>query len=146
MSGDDDPIAAAKRAVWVDRRQATRGAPGRTHALVVGVSEYANLPAKGQPPDPDEMKMGLVSAETPCAGAFKFAVWLRDTYSNPYAPPASIRMLLAPSQMEMDADQDLAAAALPRPTRAAVERVILDWFTECRGDPNGVAILYISGH
>ena len=134
--------------LWVDRSAETAGAQGRTHALVVGVSRYANLPAKGGPASADEFKMGLKQAETPVAGAFAFAKWLRDVMVNPAAPLSTLRLLLSPSQLELQADADLANAAptVEAATTPNVRKALLEWWTECRGDPKGIAVVYMSGH
>lgn len=93
------------------------------------------------------MDFGLKQVNTPCAGAMAFARWLRDTYRNPDAPLASVRMLLAPSEGERaDTEIDAVALSAPAPTRSHVEEAMFAWQNECKGDPEGVAILYISGH
>src|SRR5262245_50013185 len=122
---------------WVDRTAdaPVAAAPGRTHVLVVGVSSYPNLPPKGSPPSPDPVQL-----ETPVAGAFAFARWMRDTFSNAAAPVSTIRLLLSPSANELATVPELAAEAgqADAATRANVKAAMLDWWNECKNDPKGI--------
>jgi hypothetical protein len=128
--------------IWFQRtRPAT--ARGATHALVIGTSHYRHLPGGAEPRA--EIGFNLKQLSTPCTGAMAFARWLRDEYRNPDAPVESIRILLAPSKEER-AKLDAVAATAESPTKTNVERALFDWRRECQGDPEGVAILYISGH
>ena len=130
--------------IWF-RQSVPRSARGTTHALIIGTSFYRHLPDGSDPRG--HTTFGLKQARTPCAGAMAFARWLRDEYRNPDAPVGSIRLLLAPSEEER-ADPELGAAANAgvQPTRENVENALVAWRKECDGDPDGVAILYISGH
>jgi hypothetical protein len=134
--------------LWIDRRQELQFDAPATHALVIGTSSYLHLPGGVQPAPASVETFGLQQVSTPCAGAFAFARWLRDAYHNPKAPLATARLLLAPSPEELGADPELAAAAcdIELPTRANVEAALFDWFDGCEDDPDGVAILYASGH
>jgi Caspase domain len=134
--------------VWLDRRESLPAGSPTTHALVIGTSQYEHLPAKEAGPDDDPLKFGLVRASTPATGAFRFARWLRDKLRNPDAPLGTVRLLLSPSDAEVQADAELSAAAaqVERANRQNVRTALLDWKKECRGQRDGVAILYISGH
>jgi Caspase domain len=132
--------------LWLDRTNTIAQDSPVTHALVVGVSRYTHLPPPGAAPSSDAMTFGLVGATTPTTGAFRFAQWLRD-YFQPAAPLATVRLLLSPSDLELR-DPELAATAaeVGRASTANVRRALLDWQDACRGQPGGMAVLYVSGH
>jgi hypothetical protein len=134
--------------LWVDRRDAIPVRAPATHALVIGVSAYENLPARHEGPDDDPLKLGLVNLASPAIGAFRFACWLRDTFHHPAKPLATIDLLLSPSADEMDEDQRLAdtMSTVRRSTTEVVRKAILRWKRRCRGVPDGMAVLYASGH
>jgi hypothetical protein len=135
---------------WHSVPEVLTGDGPRTHALVIGVSRYRHLPdADGNPPDEPAggETFELVRLECAANGALAVAEWLRDSYRQPDAPLASVRLLLSPSELELE-DPRMAAAdgATPPATRAATAEAIDEWRRACRGDPGGVAILYLAGH
>jgi hypothetical protein len=149
--------------IWLERK--TDPTKPATHVLVVGVSRYDKLPENkdADPPDGVTTTFGLVQVQSPALSAFKFARWLRDTYHNPGAPLASIRLLLSPSAIEKTAEPELKAACSndetvdrgdrgveTRPLLAAttdnVEKAHDEWVDACRQNKGNVAILYASGH
>ncbi len=117
----------------------------KTHALVIGVSRYDNVP---DPPDfANPELLGIKQAQTPAASAYRFARWLRDDYSPPSGALANLWLLLSASDLERE-DTDLAEteAAVPNPTRDNVQAALLQWKNSCLEDPDDVAMIYISGH
>lgn len=122
-----------------------------THALVVGVSRYEHLPRNPgelSPTDPDRKVFGLGQLKTPATGALRYAEWLRDTYHMPDAPKATIRLLVSPSDFEMqnvEGFESLGSEVLPA-TRDNVEDAVDDWYNACRTNDDHVAILYAGGH
>jgi hypothetical protein len=122
-----------------------------THALVIGVSQYDHLPEKPgdpSPTDPARTTYGLGQAKTPATGALNFAKWMRDVHNMPDAPKASIRLLLSPSQFELERVEgmdDLGPDVLPA-TRANVRAALDAWQAACATDDGNVAILYAGGH
>ncbi len=132
--------------LWLDRGDAIPAGVPVTHALVVGVSRYAHLPPPDADPSEDPLKFGLVGATTPATGAFRFAKWLRDRFRPP-APLASVRLLLSPSDLELrDIELAAAAAQVESATTPLVRRALLDWLEACQQQPDGMAVLYLSGH
>lgn len=135
-------------AYWLDRRgDLPAGAP-TTNALVIGTSLYDYLPAKGAPADPDPLKFGLHDLETPACGSFSFARWLGDRYHNPSAPLATVDLYLSASPSEVAADAELAAVVdqVERPLTATIRTALRAWRDLAEGNPDGVAVLYLSGH
>jgi hypothetical protein len=127
----------------------SRAAPDpRTHALVVGVSQYEFLTEDGSPGPGGRQTFGLRQARTPATSALRFANWLASTYRNPTAPLGTVRLLLSPSDWEkqnvpgLDA---LPAEVLPA-DRDNVAQAVNDWKNDCATNADNVAILYASGH
>lgn len=119
------------------------------HALIIGVSRYDHLPEQGDPGR--EGTFGLGQLKSPASSAFRFGSWLRRAgagFSYPGAEVASIRLMVSPSQEELDANPDLAAAAAaaPAPTRANVMESLRDWAEGCLDHPDHVGLLYAAGH
>ena len=132
--------------LWLDRTGVIPPGTPATHALVVGVSRYRYLPRPGEFPSKDPMKFGLVGATTPATGAFRFARWLRHQFRPP-APLATVRMLLSPSDLELQDDDLAATAAQVEPACTQNVRTgLLEWQAACQGQPDGMAVLYLSGH
>lgn len=134
--------------LWIDNRGQLKPGEPATHVVIIGTSRYRHLPGGSHPAPEDVPTLDLGQLQCACLGAAAFARWLRDHYHDPVAPLATIRLLLAPSDDEIEADLDLARAAggCDLPTRANVQRALDDWERDCRNNPRGVAILFASGH
>jgi len=129
---------------WLSR---ATGDP-RTHALVVGVSQYQFLTEDGSPGPDGRETFGMRQARTPATSAFRFARWLDTTYRSSTAPLGTIRMLLSPSEVEKQNVPELGAlpAEVLPATRDNVAQAVADWFADCSTNADNVAILYASGH
>ncbi len=134
---------------WFEQRdKAGTGGRGVAHAAVVGISRYPYV-SDG---DPDLRTgyedFGRKQLSGAATSAFSFARWLRDRYQNPDAPIATIRLLLAPSAPELDADAGLGEATqhTPQATAEEVIKILAAWRRECLDDPTTIAILYACGH
>lgn len=130
---------------WVRRPVAGSSGPC-THALVIGISQYDYLP--DEPDFADERSFGLCQATTPASSALRFAEWLRDQYNQPDAPLGTVRLLLSASDAEKLADSAVRTAdsTVLDPTAFNVERALAEWYADCLGNRDHVAILYLSGH
>lgn len=114
-----------------------------THALVIGTSDYKYL---------DETKkivagrqtFGLTKVKSCAIGAYQFANWLQKEYNCPTAPLKSIRLLAAPSELEVQNAPALKDVEISN--TANVRKALLSWWKQCASHPNNVAILYVSGH
>lgn len=91
-----------------DRREALAG-QDVTHALIVGVSEYAFLPGKAEPPMPHFF--GLKRLASPALSAAMLCAWLVEHADALARPLASCRLLLSPSPFEVPLIPPLPAAA-----------------------------------
>jgi len=133
---------------WLVREVPGAADAPRTHALVIGVSQYQFLPRDGQPAAGDRDTFGLRQAKTPATSAWNFAHWLESSYNNPKAPLASVRLLMSPSEWEkqnVDGLADLPASVLAA-TRDNVEGAVGEWHDLAGSSRDNVAILYASGH
>jgi|GEM_PF-2201166 Caspase domain. len=122
----------------------------RTHALVIGVSHYAHLPATpGARRSDAQETFGLGQIDVGASSAYAFACWLKNEYRSVDAPLGTVRLLLSPSQVENDANPKLGAldeTTAPRASSAAVQSALNEWQAECRQDPAGVAMFFVAGH
>jgi hypothetical protein len=104
---------------------------GKWHAVVIGVSEYAN-------------KTGL-TASGPAMSAARFAEWLRNEFRHPRLEFGSLRVLLSPTEAEHDAAQAAAGGIDGPATRGPVEQELMAWADRCDRS-NDVGLLYLAGH
>lgn len=125
----------------IDRRQDVPG-PG-VHALVVGVSKYAHLPAHDLPPE--AATWDLKSLGTSALAAAAVADWLRGAGANLAKPLKTLRLLLSPTDIELARRADW-PAPLTEPTRNAFESAIVEWRKDCESSRDNVAFFYFAGH
>lgn len=114
-----------------------------THVLIFGTSVYSGLPDN---PGSDERYLGLTSVTTPAISAYRFAQWIKNTYQNKKSPLGSIRLLLSPSQTEIDNEPELLHLNQPKPNRDNVKQALYEWRQDCAKHRDGYAILYAAGH
>jgi hypothetical protein len=135
--------------------------PG-THALVIGVSAYDNLP---EPEAARTEPWGLLQLDSAATAAVLFAEWLVDKYkSGEEAPLRSLRVLLSPyAPTEADWLGERIGDAPPA-TRANVKTAIQSWAADLEArapedeeaarrrsyanEPTGgnTSLLYVAGH
>lgn len=123
---------------------------GKTHALVIGMSEYKWLLSSTTRTEKERKTFGLRQLQSPAIGAFHFYKWLKDKYNNPESPLATCSLLLSPSDLELRSmsvdEQEFVRKKVKKPTTARVRKALLDWFERSSEDASNVAILYIAGH
>jgi hypothetical protein len=130
----------------------TQGKPG-LHALIVGISAYANLRAPDDQSldEPPPETFGLRQVTSTALTAYKVYQWLKSP-GEPAGPPsqlalplASIRLLVAPSPIEVEKEPGLAAVAsdcfLDDFLRAAKE-----WRQDASTLKENVTFFYFGGH
>jgi hypothetical protein len=127
-------------ALVIDKRAAVAG-PG-VHALIVGVSDYLNLPAHDDPPV--EGTWFLNKLTSAALSAFKTYECVRQ--SRLALPLKTVRLLLSPSAVEVAAEPALGTAGASRASRAAFEKFALEWREDAKSNPDDMTILYFSGH
>lgn len=115
--------------------------PG-VHALIIGVSDYINLPAQGSPSS--DAKWSLNKLSSPALSAFIVYDFIRTTGLR--LPLKTVRLLLSPSQREIDVEPRLANASPTRANRQALDTFAADWRTDAAQDPNDMTFFYFAGH
>ena len=115
------------------------GSPG-IHALVVGVSDYPKLRVDG--------RFGMVPLQSAAVSAARVFSWLTAPGRRFPVPLQSVRMLVAPSDLEKEAVEELteASAGLPVPTLDAFLEAALAWRDDVATHKDGVAVFYFAGH
>src|SRR5262249_3828361 len=116
-------------------------APG-IHVLIVGVSEYLNLPDHDDLPVPSSWYLNKLTS--PALSAFKIFEFIRQSELS--LPLKTARLLLSPSQIELDANPAIVTAGATRASRAEFERFALDWREDAATNPSDMTIFYFSGH
>jgi hypothetical protein len=127
-------------ALVIDNRAAVQG-PG-VHALIIGVSDYLNLPDAGEPSS--EATWSLNKLTSPTLSAFKVFDFIRTTGLR--LPLKTVRLLLSPSQVELNAEPALAAAGATRANRAALDKFAADWRNDAAARPDDMTLFYFAGH
>lgn len=124
----------------VDNRAGLDG-PG-VHVFIVGVSNYQALPDYDDPPA--ESAWWLNKLTSPCLSAFAFfeAISRLDLR----LPLKTVRLLMSPHPLELQARADLAATGASPATRAMFEKHALDWREDAKNDPGDMTVFFFSGH
>jgi hypothetical protein len=127
-------------ALVIDKRSDVIG-PG-VHVLIVGVSDYLNLP------DPDEPSLdstwGLNKLTSPALSAFKIYECIRQSQLR--LPLKTLRLLLSPSDVELKAEPALGTAGSTRAHREAFETFARAWRDDAKNVADDMTIFYFAGH
>jgi Caspase domain len=124
-----------------DARAQLGNEPG-LHAFVAGISAYRHLPGGSGEPAPDDFEMGQLSAAA--RSAFRVYEWLLARQAHLPVPLATIRLLLAPSASELQAEPAMGASA--GATLSELRREAKAWRADASTDPSAVTFFYFAGH
>jgi hypothetical protein len=97
-------------------------------ALIIGVSHYDHLPGGGKETAPETY--GLPQLQVCAVTAFRVFQWLRDHYVSDGVSLAKCWILLSPTPEEVAFEPD--TGDWPRPTFAACESAVAQWFGTMR--------------
>jgi Caspase domain len=127
----------------IDNRADLNFAGPGVHALIVGVSDYLNLPDADEPPAEPFWFMSKLSS--PALSAFKVfqAIQQKDALRLPLK---TVRLLLSPSQAEITAEPALANSGAARANRTAFETAVADWRGDATRNASDITFLFYSGH
>ena len=125
----------------------TENRPG-LHALVVGVSEYPNLPGHGELST--DRSFGMHPLTASARSAFKLFQFLKDNADSFSVPLATCQLLVSPTVSEREREPQLAALI----TEEKAVSVELDAFLEAASawrdrvasNSKNAAMFYFSGH
>src|SRR5205085_4744860 len=112
------------------------------HALIIGVSDYLNLPAQGSPPS--EATWSLNKLSSPALSAFIVYEFIRTTALR--LPLKTVLLLLSPSQREINVEPRLANATPTRANRQALDTFAADSRNDASQDPNDMTLFYFARH
>jgi hypothetical protein len=120
----------------------SRALPG-VHALIVGVSEYPHLP--GSDADGEEVTLYLKRLTSAARSAYAVAEWVLANGARLAQPLASVRLLLAPSDIErrgaVNLHEHAARAGLDQFLESAAR-----WRRDLSLCPESIALFYFAGH
>jgi hypothetical protein len=112
------------------------------HALIVGVSDYLNLPDAGEPSSDETWKLNKLSS--PALSAFKIFEFL--TTVGLRLPLKTVRLLLSPSPGEMQVEPKLTNATPTRASRAAFTTMAAQWRKDASNNAEDMTFFYFAGH
>jgi hypothetical protein len=137
-------VEDAAAALWPPFVKRHPQAAGKgTHALVIGVSAYDNLP----PPDGEAGEPWyLVQLQSAATAGLLFAEWLNEHYhSGEGAPLQSLRVLLSPSKEEGQRLTERLGGA-PAATWKNVIDALRAWSDDLVRFPGSTSLIYLAGH
>lgn len=128
----------------LDNRAALAGKPVM-HAVLIGVSDYTNLPDADDPPG--DGLLALRKLRSSAMTVVRLADKLRalDAAGRLVRPLATIRLLVAPSAVEIAAEPAL-GGQFTAPTIANIELALLDWRDDVAQLRDNQAVFFFSGH
>lgn len=126
----------------IDLREPRKGKPG-LHALIVGVSDYPNLPDEDAPDASKVLKMRRLSSSA--LAAYKIYKWLDSWKANLEVPLTTCRLLLSPSPLELKAEPELAGKADPA-TLSNFRKAVQQWREDAASSPKNMTLFYFAGH
>ena len=124
-------------------RRSELGSQPCLHALVVGVSRYVHLPGGGSAKA--DLTFGLRQLSSTALSAFRISQWLELRKDRLAKPLATIRLLLAPSKTEIQAEPALANHA-GGCGLAAFRQSAADWRADAAKRRDDVTVFYFAGH
>jgi hypothetical protein len=128
--------------VLINESQRLDGKPG-IHLFIVGISKYMYLPAQGAPST--ETTLGLHQLSSPALTAYSIYQWLREHSRSLVLPISTAQLLLAPSELELQAEPALADYAT-RCTLTEFLKAADSWRSFAAAHPDGMALFYFAGH
>lgn len=132
------------RALVVDHREAMAKTEG-LHALVVGVSSYPFLPGGNARGPRHNAFPELKQLSSAANSAYRLFEWLQQHGDDLAAPIASIRLLISPSDRELEANPVLHEAG-DRATLAKFLLAAAEWRQDLAFCRNGIGLFYFAGH
>jgi hypothetical protein len=135
----------ADPALFLDRRPALAGAPG-LHAVLIGVSEYGFLPEADDPPGDGLAALRKLKSSALTAWRLAQKLIELDAAGRLVRPLATIRLLVAPSPEELEAEPALATPGLVVPTIKAIENALLFWRLDMKTARENQSLFLFSGH
>lgn len=129
----------------LDRRAALAGKPG-LHAVLIGVSDYANLPSADDPPG--EGLAALKKLRTSSLSAYQLFRKLEemDADGRLVRPLATVRLLQSPDADELAKEPQLAAIGGAPAGRADIAKALGLWRADVATSRDNQSFFYFCGH
>ena len=121
----------------------------RTHAFVIGVSDYPHLrDGSAFKNHRAKITMGLGQLTSPVTSAVKFADWLIDTpYNNPSAPLETVELLLSRDPVNnTPVQRTYRGRTIGSACMGDVKTAFDDWLVRCGRNADNVGLFYFCGH
>ena len=130
-----------------DARPADGAPRAGVHALVIGVSSYPHLPGgSAAQPGSAAAGLGLTQLAAPALTAYRVHQWLIDHREELPVPLHTVRLLLAPSAEELDAEPSIGRPPAGQPTHAGIRAALNDWRADLARFAKSMAFFFYSGH
>jgi hypothetical protein len=128
-----------------DARKKLGAKPG-LHAIVIGVSDYTHLAATEE--EAGNGLKAMLKLESSALSAWQVAQKLKQMNNDGrlLKPLKTIRLLIAPSQSELDADPKMKKGKRGDPTYAGIKAALLAWRIDAAQSPEEQAVFFFSGH
>jgi hypothetical protein len=135
----------ADASLIVDRRAEAGFGPG-LHAVIVGVSDYAHLNDADSPPG--EGLKALKKLQSCALSAFRIAEKLRalDAEKRLVRPLKTLRLLIAPSPLELASEPMLTTIGGSVPTCKAIKLALRAWRDDLAASKEDQSLFLFSGH
>ena len=132
-------------ALVLDRRAAPDAKPG-LHAILIGISDYRFLSGTDEPAG--DGFAALQKLDFTALSAFKLSDKLAelDGQGRLYRPLKTVRLLIAPSPIEIVAAPRLAGWSGAAPTWTAIRRALKEWRADVGAGREEMALFYFGGH
>lgn len=127
----------------LDRREEMRGKPG-LHVFIAGVSYYTHLPG-GDPQQGAAKAYGMQQLSSTALTAYKVYRWLVEHGDQLPLPLVTVRLLLSPSQAELDAEPAMGGQA-ERCTRRNFAVDAHGWRDDASVSNDDMTLFYFAGH
>ncbi len=148
-----------ERKPLIDRREQMSQGPG-THALILGISVYSHLPPFGEPRKQEgsriDPSLSLTSQNIAAESASRIFRWLEKNQDRLIPPLATCRLLLAPSEQELQRENSVPAGYLTRlrerfgePPGCDTDSFLAEvnaWREDARRSPEDATFFYFAGN
>lgn len=117
------------------------------HVLIVGISKYLHLPRSGEPPTVHQQKYGLGLTQLTAAArtGYRLYEWLLASKPHLSLPLVTCRLLLAPSQEELNAVPELNDLVTDTGLNA-FQQTAARWREDAAAHPQNMTLFYFAGH
>jgi hypothetical protein len=129
----------------LDRRAALAGKPG-LHAVLIGVSDYANLPSADDPPGDGLAALKRLRSSAISAHALFQKLLALDVDGRLVRPLATVRFLHSPAPEELVKEPALATIGGAPATRSSISDALDGWRTDVATAAENQSLFYFCGH